>query len=91
MDDDEDSEEEAETPTPKKPESSKKRANEAALKTPVSSKKAKAAVAPQKTGKDTNHSLTLFTEFGKHKYSFELDCLLWHRGEEERWKDPHNC
>ncbi|EFH51942.1 hypothetical protein ARALYDRAFT_484880, partial [Arabidopsis lyrata subsp. lyrata] len=53
-DGDDDSEEEEETPTPKKPASNKKRANETAPKTPVSSKKAKVAVTPQKTGKDIN-------------------------------------
>ncbi|CAH2065444.1 unnamed protein product [Thlaspi arvense] len=47
-DDEDDSEEEKEE-TPKKPESSKKRANEAAPKTPVSAKKAKAEVTPKKT------------------------------------------
>ncbi|XP_024009551.1 histone deacetylase HDT1 [Eutrema salsugineum] len=47
--DDEDNSEEEKEETPKKPESSKKRANEAAPKTPVSAKKAKAEVTPKKT------------------------------------------
>ncbi|KAG7627358.1 Zinc finger C2H2-type [Arabidopsis thaliana x Arabidopsis arenosa] len=58
--DGEDSEEEE--PTPKKPASSKKRANETTPKAPVSAKKAKVAVTPQKTdekkkgGKAANQS-----------------------------------
>lgn len=80
-DGDDDSEEEEETPTPKKPASNKKRANETAPKTPVSSKKAKVAVTPQKTGKDIN-SLYYSLNFGNISTHLNLFCLLWNRGEE---------